>query len=69
MSAAFWLMVGVVATAGVTFVTIIIWLETRLKGEGYVWSPEIRDELRLIGRALSAETHGRNRNRKPAKAG
>ena len=28
---------------------------------------EIRDELRLIGRALSAETHGRNR--KPAKAG
>ena len=30
---------------------------------------EIRDELRLIGRALSAETHGRTRNRKPAKAG
>ena len=30
---------------------------------------EIRDELRLIGRALSAETHGRSRNRKQAKAG
>ncbi len=30
---------------------------------------EIRDELRLIGRALSAETHGRTRGRRQAKAG
>ena len=32
-------------------------------------SEEIRDELRLIGRALSAETHSRKWVRKPAKAG
>jgi hypothetical protein len=30
---------------------------------------EIRDELRLIGRAMSAETHSRSRGRKQAKAG
>jgi hypothetical protein len=44
-------------------------LATELSSERAQLSEDLRDEIRIIGRALSAETHGRNRQRDRARTG